>query len=190
MRLAVVTVAAILALLFLAACQKWRPQTQNLAAAILCFSLAVYWVLAICWFVGRLGLAVIGQRMILPCAAAAVILIAFLLRAILWHEHLSRTEGTQCIALGTALAGFVLLVALLGPVASAAGLTLAAYTVINRGGHYVPLITRAIEQTVGQLHPGLECLLWCSSAVIVLSNSLASDDHHFRERVLSFLTSH
>ena len=144
-----------------------QPQGLTLAIEILLYGML--WVVAIPAFF--LGLEYLGHRMKVPGIVSAVVFLGCTAYAVLSRND----QSGHIFSVGLVLALLALSKGLLGPLAAALSLSLAAYGILHTDGYHVPLIKGIVEFIFGQINVALEYVTSFIIAVSSLGNMLASD---------------
>lgn len=148
----------------LAAVRHGRPQITSAEAAIEILLYGTLWVSAVMAFVADShGLR---RRLKVPSILAGVVFAGCTVYAIMIHDQ----RSGHFVGIGVVLALLFLAKGLLGPLAAALSLTLAAYAWLYTDSHHVPVMFHILEFTFGQVDLAFEYL----TSFLVAGGSLAT----------------
>jgi hypothetical protein len=137
-----------------------------LATAVEILLYGVLWVGAVWWFSMSMDDPTAMRRMIVPGIVAAIVAFGCIAYGLLARGR----GGGHAVEVGLVVAFVVLVKGLLGAIATAVALSVAAYGLLHRDAEYVPLVQELVQFICGYVSVAMEYVV----SIVIAAGALAN----------------
>jgi len=169
----IISALFVLGIITLAFLDKRIAIKGELRLAIEIILYGLLWTMAITTFI--IGFSKILSRLKIPSLLSGIIIIGSIVYAILSIKSPENGNSTHIIYISLVISMVLLIKGLLGPLAIASSLSLAAYGIIHTGDYHIPLIKDLVVFILNESNLTIEYLISMVIAISALTNFIALD---------------